>query len=166
MSHGLSVYDLKFHKRFKSSYDSLPSPTFLVRNRYKCTFEIILDTDSEGDELGYEEDEEVEESSNLDSKSEDAEDECPTVEDEDPVTEDEGHTAGDKGPIMKVKILGLGGDEVVPEAPLAQTPPSPKWSSVSLHVSSTPSIVPLPILSPMISLFVPSPVATPYDITV
>nr|GEW17241.1 hypothetical protein [Tanacetum cinerariifolium] len=77
----------------------------------------------------------------LDSKSEDAEDECPTVKDKDPVTEDEGQPAGDKGPSMEVKILGLGGDEAVhedlqdgmvyidvpaypPSAPLAQTPPS------------------------------------------
>nr|GEX72683.1 hypothetical protein [Tanacetum cinerariifolium] len=115
MSHGLYVSDLKFRKRFKSSYDSSPSPTFLVRKRYKGTFEIILDTDSEGDELGEEEDKEVEESLDLDSKSEDAEDECPTIEDEDPVTEDEGHTTGDKGPSMDVKILCLGGDEAVPE---------------------------------------------------
>nr|GEV16977.1 hypothetical protein [Tanacetum cinerariifolium] len=104
----------EFHKRFKSSYNSSPSSTFLVRKRLKGMFEIILDTDSEGDELGEEEDEEVEESSDLDSKSKDAEDECPTVEDDDPVTEDEGHTAGDKGPSMEVKILGLGGDEAVP----------------------------------------------------
>nr|GEV14696.1 hypothetical protein [Tanacetum cinerariifolium] len=182
MSHSLSVSDSEFHKRFKSFYDSLPSSTFLVWKRHKGTFEIILDTNSEGDELGEEEDEKVKESSNLDCKSEDAEDECPTVEDEDPITEDEGHTTGDKGPSMEVRILGLGGDKAVPEdprdgmvyidvpaytpsAPLAQTRPSPEWSSASLHVSSAPSIVPLPILSPMISLFVPSSVATPYDIT-
>nr|GEV62121.1 hypothetical protein [Tanacetum cinerariifolium] len=115
MSHGLSVSDSEFHKRFKSSYDSSPSPTFLVRKRYKGTSEIILDTDSEVDELGEEEDEEVEESLDLDSKSKDVEDKCPTVEDEDPVIEDEGHTAGDKGPSIEVKILGLRGDEAVPE---------------------------------------------------
>nr|GEU97522.1 hypothetical protein [Tanacetum cinerariifolium] len=143
----------EFHKRFKSSYDSSPSSTFLVRKRLKGTFEIILDTDSEGDELGEEEDE----------------------EDEDPITEDEGHTTRDKGSSMEVKIPGLGGDEAVPGSVVGipnyrdsyecafrtWTPPSPKWSSASLHVSSAPSIVPLPILSPMISLFVPSPVATP-----
>nr|GEU64868.1 hypothetical protein [Tanacetum cinerariifolium] len=162
MSHGLSVSDSKFHKRFKSSYDSLPSPTFLVRKRYEGTFKIILDTDSEGDELGEEEDEEVEEILDLDSKSDDVEDEFPTVEDEDLVTEDKGHTAGDL--VWKVLDLHLcprdqrGCQHLVP---LAQTPPSPKWSSALLHVSAAPSIVPLPILSPMISLFVPSPVATP-----
>nr|GEZ98437.1 hypothetical protein [Tanacetum cinerariifolium] len=60
MSHGLSVSDSAFHKRFKSSYDSSPSPTFLVWKRYKGTFEIILDTHSKGDELGEEEDEDEE----------------------------------------------------------------------------------------------------------
>nr|GEW99343.1 hypothetical protein [Tanacetum cinerariifolium] len=108
MSDGLSVSDSEFRKRFKSSYDSLRSPTFLVRKRYKGMFEIILDTDSEGDELGEEEDEEVEESSDLDSKSKDAEDECPTVEDEDPVIKDEGHTARIKDLTAMSVPLGLG----------------------------------------------------------
>ncbi|GJX19367.1 hypothetical protein Tco_0222044 [Tanacetum coccineum] len=47
-----------------------------------------------------------------------------------------------------------------PPAPPVQTPPSPGWSSGSLPVSPTPSIVPSPISSPMISLSVPSPVAS------
>ncbi|GJZ76953.1 hypothetical protein Tco_0641625 [Tanacetum coccineum] len=42
-----------------------------------------------------------------------------------------------------------------------QTPPSPEWSSGSFPISPTPSIVLLPISSPMIPLTVPSPVATP-----
>ncbi|GKG55864.1 hypothetical protein Tco_0574758, partial [Tanacetum coccineum] len=37
-----------------------------------------------------------------------------------------------------------------PPAPPAQTPPSPKWSSGSFPISPTPSIIPLPISSPMI----------------
>ncbi|GJU16037.1 hypothetical protein Tco_1144003, partial [Tanacetum coccineum] len=48
-----------------------------------------------------------------------------------------------------------------PPAPPVQTPPSPEWSSGSLHVSPTPSIIPSPISSPMISLIIPSPVASP-----
>ncbi|GKC95058.1 hypothetical protein Tco_1160500 [Tanacetum coccineum] len=48
-----------------------------------------------------------------------------------------------------------------PPAPPAQTPPSPKWSSGLLPISPAPSIVPSPILSPMILLTVPSPVALP-----
>nr|GEX37193.1 hypothetical protein [Tanacetum cinerariifolium] len=42
-------------------------------------------------------------------------------------------------------------------APPIQTPPSPEWSPGSLPVSPAPSIVSLPISSPMISLTVPSP---------
>ncbi|GKG33306.1 hypothetical protein Tco_0433465, partial [Tanacetum coccineum] len=48
-----------------------------------------------------------------------------------------------------------------PPAPPVQTPPSPERSSGSLPISPAPSIVPSPISSPMISLTVPSPVASP-----
>ncbi|GKD76641.1 hypothetical protein Tco_1339262, partial [Tanacetum coccineum] len=48
-----------------------------------------------------------------------------------------------------------------PPTPPVQTPPSPEWSSGSLLVSPAPSIVPSPISSPMISLTVPSLVASP-----
>ncbi|GKE89642.1 hypothetical protein Tco_1567117 [Tanacetum coccineum] len=39
-----------------------------------------------------------------------------------------------------------------PPTPPVQTPPSPEWSSGSLLISPSPSIVPSPISSPMISL--------------
>ncbi|GKE30593.1 hypothetical protein Tco_1445977, partial [Tanacetum coccineum] len=45
--------------------------------------------------------------------------------------------------------------------PPAQTPPSPEWSSGSLPVSPTPSAVSTPISSSMISLTIPSPIASP-----
>ncbi|GJZ99312.1 hypothetical protein Tco_0671863, partial [Tanacetum coccineum] len=45
-----------------------------------------------------------------------------------------------------------------PPAPPVQTPPSPEWTSGSLPISPSPSVVPSPISSP---LTVPSPVATP-----
>ncbi|GKD33999.1 hypothetical protein Tco_1249508 [Tanacetum coccineum] len=48
-----------------------------------------------------------------------------------------------------------------PPAPPVQTPPSPEWMSSSLPISPSPSIVPLLVSSPMISLTAPSPVATP-----
>ncbi|GJW98390.1 hypothetical protein Tco_0180198 [Tanacetum coccineum] len=48
-----------------------------------------------------------------------------------------------------------------PPTPPAQTPPSPEWSSGSVPIYPAPSIVPSPILSPMISLTVPSLVALP-----
>nr|GEV14513.1 hypothetical protein [Tanacetum cinerariifolium] len=85
-----AMSDLAFHKRFRSSYDSSPSSTFLVRKRYKGTSELILDTDSEGDE-------EVEKSSDSDSESEDAKDKGPTAEDEDHAAGDEGLTVKNEG---------------------------------------------------------------------
>ncbi|GJV76631.1 hypothetical protein Tco_1508215 [Tanacetum coccineum] len=48
-----------------------------------------------------------------------------------------------------------------PPALPAQTPPSPEWSSGSLPISPTPSVIPSPISSPMIPLTIPSPVASP-----
>ncbi|GKF00669.1 hypothetical protein Tco_0027592, partial [Tanacetum coccineum] len=49
-----AVSDSTFSKRFRSSYDSSPSPTLPVRKRYRGTSELILNTDSKGDELGGE----------------------------------------------------------------------------------------------------------------
>nr|GFB26505.1 hypothetical protein [Tanacetum cinerariifolium] len=71
--------------------------------------------ESEGDELGEEEDKEVEKSLDLNSKSEDTEGKGPTTEDEDPAAGDDGLSAGDEGPSMGVKSLGLGREEAVPE---------------------------------------------------
>ncbi|GKE35699.1 hypothetical protein Tco_1455021 [Tanacetum coccineum] len=48
-----------------------------------------------------------------------------------------------------------------PPAPPVQTPPSPEWMSSLLPISPSPSIVPSIVSSPMISLTVSSPVATP-----
>nr|GEY93606.1 hypothetical protein [Tanacetum cinerariifolium] len=140
MSPGLSagiaeveiMYELVFHKRFMSSYDSLPSSTLPVRKRYRGTSELILDTDSK-------EDEEVEESLDYDSEREDADDEGLTVKDEDPTAGDEGLAAGMRAPTL----------------------PSPEWSSGSFPIFPAPSIVPSPISSPMILLTVPSPIASP-----
>nr|GFC49885.1 hypothetical protein [Tanacetum cinerariifolium] len=95
-----------FRKRFRSSYDSLPSSTLPVRKRYRGTSELILEIDSEGDELGEEDDEEVEENLNSDSESDDAKDEGPIVGDEGPTAGDEGLDARDGGLGMRVKSLG------------------------------------------------------------
>nr|GEZ38685.1 hypothetical protein [Tanacetum cinerariifolium] len=99
MSPGLSpgiakvegMSDSAFCKRFRSSYHSSPSLTLPVWKRYRGTSELILGTDNE-------EDEEVEESLDFDSKSEGAEDEGPTAEDEDPATGDEGLAEGVEEP--------------------------------------------------------------------
>ncbi|GJX71990.1 hypothetical protein Tco_0309161 [Tanacetum coccineum] len=117
-----------------------------------------------------EEDEEIEESLDSDSVSEDAEDKGPTTEDEDPAAGDQRLVAGDEGPDMNNKSHGMddeshGMDDeshgLDDETPPVQTPPSPKWTSCSLPISPSPSIVPSPVSSPMIPLTVPSPVATP-----
>ncbi|GJX01303.1 putative reverse transcriptase domain-containing protein [Tanacetum coccineum] len=102
MSSGLSagmaevaaMSESEFRKRFWSSYESSLSvlPPYLPsRKRYRGTSELVEDSD----------DEEIEESMDSNSMSEDAEDEGrPTVEDEDPATEDEGLTTGVEGPGM------------------------------------------------------------------
>nr|GEU56669.1 hypothetical protein [Tanacetum cinerariifolium] len=108
MSPGLSagiaevaaMFDLAFRKRFRSSYDSSPSPTLSVRKRYRGTSELILGTNSK-------EDEEVEESSDYDSESEDVEDEDPIAEDEDHAAEEEGLAAGVEGPDLDDESYGL-----------------------------------------------------------
>ncbi|GJY27290.1 hypothetical protein Tco_0402016 [Tanacetum coccineum] len=142
-------------------------------------------------------------SSDSNSDDEDLGYEGPATGDEGLVAGDKGLAAGDEGPGMRVKSLGLGGDEAVhgsgsvpePEGPKRvsafrqptlttwidledgktyidipvypssgspplMTPPSPDWSSASLLISPAPSAVPSPTSSPMITLTVPSPVAS------
>nr|GEU78620.1 hypothetical protein [Tanacetum cinerariifolium] len=101
MSFGLSagiaevaaMSNSSFCKRFRSSYDSSSSSTFLVRKRYRGTSELILSTDSE-------ENEEVVKSLDSDSESKDVEDEGPTIEDEDSAKSDEGLAAGVEGLVV------------------------------------------------------------------
>ncbi|GKB95292.1 hypothetical protein Tco_0981429, partial [Tanacetum coccineum] len=116
-----SMSDVAFHKRFRSSYESSPSPSpsLLVRKRYRGTSELILGTHSEGDELG---DEEV--SLDSDSGSEDTEDEGTVAGDEDLGLDDEGYGLDDKSHGIdeeghSVERDGLGleeEDEAIPEA--------------------------------------------------
>nr|GFB92954.1 hypothetical protein [Tanacetum cinerariifolium] len=94
-----AMSDLAFRKRVRSSCNSSPLSTLPVR-RYRGTCELILDTDSE-------EDEELVESLDFDSESEDTKDEGPTSKDEDPAAGDEGLAAGDEGPGMRVESRGL-----------------------------------------------------------
>nr|GEU87110.1 hypothetical protein [Tanacetum cinerariifolium] len=103
MAEVAAMPDSTFCKRFRSSYDSSPSPTLPVRKRYRGTSELILGTDSE-------EDEEVKESLDSNSESVDIEDESPTEEDEDPTAEDEGLTAGVEGPSVDDGSYGLDGE--------------------------------------------------------
>nr|GEX26938.1 hypothetical protein [Tanacetum cinerariifolium] len=103
MAEVVAMSDSAFRKRFRSSYDSSPSPTLPVRKRYRGTSELILGADSE-------EDEEVEESSDSDSESEDVEDEGPTAKDEDPATEDDGLAVRVEGPGVDDESYGLDGE--------------------------------------------------------
>ncbi|GKD61520.1 hypothetical protein Tco_1299029, partial [Tanacetum coccineum] len=251
--------DSAFRKRFRSPYDSSPSPTLPVRKRYRGTSELILDTDSDEDTLGDEDTDEDEEDESLDADDEreglddedrGLDDEDHSLDDEDRRLDDEDRGLGDEGrsldeeglglerseeeavlegqqraaSIVETVVgepLGLGyealrhrelaakevqirntfevgqGSGSVPEPerpermlalrqptlttwtdpkdgktytdiptypplpPPVQTPPSPEWSSGSLPVSPSPSVVPLPISSPLISLTVPSPIASP-----
>ncbi|GKE54731.1 hypothetical protein Tco_1489887 [Tanacetum coccineum] len=163
-----TMSDVAFRKRFRSPYESSPSPspTLPVRKRYRGMSELVLSTDSEADELGNEED-----SLDSDSGSEG--------------TEDEGPAAGDEDPGMRDEGFGLGEDEAVPEAEEDQrystfetdpedgtiyidvptypppAPPSLDWTPGSLPISPSHSDVSSPVSSPLISLIVPSPVATP-----
>ncbi|GKC19595.1 hypothetical protein Tco_1021745, partial [Tanacetum coccineum] len=218
MSRGLStsivevaaMFDSAFRKRFRSSYESSPSPSppdLPLRKRFWGTYELVEDDEEE-------EDEEIKEGSDYDSESKDAKDEGSTIEDEDPAVGDEGLATGDEGPGIRVKSLSLGGDKVVPKgrqraAPVVETalgeplrlgyraltrweialgegqmpsvfevgqssgfvPKSerPERESALRQPTPTtwidpedaPSIVPLPISSPMIPLTVPSSVASP-----
>ncbi|GKD03066.1 hypothetical protein Tco_1178040, partial [Tanacetum coccineum] len=101
MSPGLSasiavvgaMSDSMFRKRFRSSYESLPSsslPDLPLWKFYWGTYELVEDEEEEDEDDEEEEDEEIKE-------------------------RDEGLAAGDEGLDIRVECLSLGGDEVVPE---------------------------------------------------
>ncbi|GKF18047.1 hypothetical protein Tco_0062965, partial [Tanacetum coccineum] len=93
-------------KRFRSSYESLPSvlpPDLPSWKHYRGKSELVEDSKEDDDE----EDEEIDESIDSDSVSKDADDEGLTAKDEDPAAEDEGLTAGVKGPGMHDEGYGL-----------------------------------------------------------
>ncbi|GKD94422.1 hypothetical protein Tco_1374259 [Tanacetum coccineum] len=102
MAEVVAMSESAFRKRFRSSYESLPSSSPLdlpTQKHYRGTSELVEDDKDDDDE----EDEEIEEILDSDSVSEDAEEEGPTVEDEDPAVWDEGLAAGDEVPGMGVK---------------------------------------------------------------
>nr|GEU95309.1 hypothetical protein [Tanacetum cinerariifolium] len=174
-----------FHKRFRSSYNSSPSPTLPIRKRYKGTSELILGIDSK----------EIDECSDSDSESEDAEDKGSTVEDEDPAAGVEGPGVDDETYGLDDESYGLydkshGEEEDVPEgqqqaASVVRTTVSMPLrlgfgelrrlelaleedlvysmfkTHDSLPISPSLSVVPSPVSSPMILLNVPSPISLP-----
>ncbi|GKE52769.1 hypothetical protein Tco_1487925 [Tanacetum coccineum] len=155
-------------KRYRSSYktSSLSSPTLLVRKRYRGTSEIILETDSKGDELGEVDTEEDEEDESSDA---DEERENQGLDNEGQGLEDEGHGMEEEEAVPKgqqqavlvvdtaaIEPLGLGyraarcgtlesTKEITPST--YETPPSPEWSLGSLPVSPSSPVIPSPIAS-------------------
>ncbi|GKB60275.1 hypothetical protein Tco_0916461 [Tanacetum coccineum] len=103
MAEVAAMFESAFRKRFRSSYESSPSlslPYLPSRKRYRGTSKLV-------DDSGEDEDEEIEESLDSDSMSEDIEDEDPIAEDEDPAAGDEGLATGVEGPGMDDVSYGL-----------------------------------------------------------
>ncbi|GKB62737.1 hypothetical protein Tco_0918923, partial [Tanacetum coccineum] len=90
VTEAMALSDSAFFKRYRSSYEtpsSSSSSAFRVRKRYRGTSELILDTESEEDEIG-----------------------------EDDTDEDEGHRLDDEGRSVESDGLSLDGEEeLVPE---------------------------------------------------
>nr|GEV68395.1 copia protein [Tanacetum cinerariifolium] len=174
MSPGLSsgiaevaaMYDSTFCKRFRSSYNSSPSPTLPVRKRYREDEDhVVGDEDLVAWVKGPDVDDE---SYGLDDESYGLDDESCGFYDERHDVDDQSRGLNDEG--RGVEIDGLGLEEVEEVVPGGQqhatlvmgtaTPPSPEWTSGSLLISPSPSVVSLPVSSPMILLIVPLPIAS------
>ncbi|GKE70438.1 hypothetical protein Tco_1528510 [Tanacetum coccineum] len=117
-----AMSDLAFRKRFRSSYESSPSPLppdLPSWKRYRGISKLVEDDkeedDDEEEDDEEEEDEEIKEILDSDNENKGTEDEGPTAEDEDPAAGDEGLAVGDEGPGMRVESLSLGGDAAIPE---------------------------------------------------
>ncbi|GJZ49956.1 hypothetical protein Tco_0604146 [Tanacetum coccineum] len=115
VAEAMALLDLAFRKRYRSSYET-PSPssslTLLVRKRYRDTSELILDTDSEGDEFGEED------------ESSDADDERQSygLDDEGHGLGDEDHGLDDESQGLEDEGLCLEEEEAVPEVGEDQAP--------------------------------------------
>ncbi|GKD30167.1 hypothetical protein Tco_1240945 [Tanacetum coccineum] len=159
---------VSFHRRtarmasYRSSYEtsSSSSPTLLVRKRYRGTSKLILDTNSEGDELG-EEDTKEDESLDADDEREreNSKDEGPDIEEDEEAApkeqEGEERISAFRKPTLvtwvdpKDSRVYIDIPTYVPLAAPVQTPPSLKWSLGSLPVSPSSLVVPSPIASPV-----------------
>ncbi|GJT30593.1 hypothetical protein Tco_0910868 [Tanacetum coccineum] len=144
-----------FRKRYRSSYESPSSSlslALLVWKRYQGTSELILDTDSEGYELG-DEDIEEDKSSDMDDKGERLDDKGHGSDDEGRSLEGEGLSLEEEGEAapedqqQAVSVVDTATSE--PLVAPVQTPISPEWSSGSLPVSPSSPVVPSPIASPV-----------------
>ncbi|GKD45304.1 hypothetical protein Tco_1269949 [Tanacetum coccineum] len=104
VAEALALSDSALRKRYRSSYETSSSSlslTLPVRKRYRGTSELILDTDSEEDEIGEED----------------------TDEDEGHGVGDEGHGLDDEGRSVKSDGLGLEREEeAAPEGQQREVP--------------------------------------------
>nr|GEZ10688.1 hypothetical protein [Tanacetum cinerariifolium] len=125
-----------FHKRYRSFYEtsSSSSPTLSVRKRYRGTSKLILDHDSEGDEL-EEKDTEEDKSSDVDDERESRRYALELTEEIAPSTYEVGQSSR-----VYIDILTY-----APPAAPVQTPSSPEWSLGSLPVSPSSLVVSSPI---------------------
>ncbi|GKA76268.1 hypothetical protein Tco_0782729 [Tanacetum coccineum] len=182
MAEVATMSEFAFRKRFRSSYESSPSsslPDLPSQKRYRGTSELVEDDDEEDEEI-----EENDEGHDLDGEGHNVKSDGLGLREDEAVPEgssrqfrvlDLYQSPRDQ---RECRILNNAHNHPTwidledgmvyidvpaypPPAPSVQTPPSPEWSSGSLPISQAPSIIPLPISSPMIPLTVPSPVATP-----
>ncbi|GJR91082.1 hypothetical protein Tco_0215093 [Tanacetum coccineum] len=100
-----SMSESMFCRRFRSSTDSssVSPPDLPSQKHYRGMSELVEDTEEDDDK----ENEEIKDSLDSDSVSEDAEDEGSTAEDEDPAAGDEGLAAGVEGPGTDDKSYSL-----------------------------------------------------------
>ncbi|GKA80759.1 hypothetical protein Tco_0787451 [Tanacetum coccineum] len=159
MSSGLSasmaeveaMSESAFRKKFRSSYESLPSvspPDLPSRKHYRGTSELVEDSEEDDDE----EDEEIEESMDYDNGR-------------GPRRGGGGCTWGQQQAALVVRTavsapLGLGYG-ALRRRELALEEDQLHRVTTVIPICPSPSVVPSPISSPMISLIVPSPIATP-----
>ncbi|GJR79014.1 retrovirus-related pol polyprotein from transposon TNT 1-94 [Tanacetum coccineum] len=98
VAEAMALSNSAFRKRYRSSYETpspLSSPTLPVRKRYRGTSELILDTNSEGDELG-------DKDHGLDDESHSLEDKGLGLEEEEAVP---------KGQQQAVPVVGIAASE-------------------------------------------------------
>ncbi|GJZ63762.1 hypothetical protein Tco_0620183 [Tanacetum coccineum] len=149
VTEAMALSDLGFCKMYRSSYEtpsSSSSPALLVRKRYRGKSELILDTDSEEDEIG-EEDTDEDKGHGLDDKGHGLDDEGRSVESNrlglgygalrrrELAVEEDQHIVRPEDGITYIDVPAY-----PPPAPPVQTPPSPKWSSASPVAVSTATI--------------------------
>nr|GEX22561.1 hypothetical protein [Tanacetum cinerariifolium] len=178
-----AMSNLALCKRFRSSYESSPSSSPLdipLRKRYRGMSELVEDDmDVEDDEEGddKEEDKEMKERDEglgmgVEGLSLGRDEAVPGGQQrESSVTETTvGEPLGLGYGAQPTQTTWMDPDDAIvnidvhaylPLAPPVQTPPLPRWSSGSLLISPAPSIVHSHISSPIISLTVLLPIASP-----